>query len=63
MVDIAALVAKAMSAGDPTAWFDELYEAAEGNARNVPWAGLAPHPALTSWLDQVDLDGVDAIVV
>lgn len=63
MTDIGRLVDEAMASGDPTAWFDQLYEAAGGDASGVPWAGMQPFPAVVSWLDQVDLAGVDAVVV
>ncbi len=63
MTDIPALVQEALASGDPSAWFDRLYAAADGDASAIPWAGLAPHPALAAWLDTADLDGVDAVVV
>lgn len=63
MTDVERLVQEALASGDPTSWFDRLYEAAAGDASVVPWAGLAPHPALVAWLDTADLDGVDAVVV
>ena len=31
-------------------WFDRLYAEAGGDASLIPWADLAPHPALTDWL-------------
>ena len=48
-----------------TEWFEPLYAEAEGDAGAVPWAALAPHPHLVSWLDQPGLDvtDVDAVVV
>ncbi len=48
---------------DPTGWFDPIYVQADGDASKVPWASMAPHNHVTGWLDQVDLTGVDAIVV
>jgi 2-polyprenyl-3-methyl-5-hydroxy-6-metoxy-1,4-benzoquinol methylase len=35
---------------DPTGWFDTLYQNAQGDAAQVPWAKLAPHPYLQDWL-------------
>jgi SAM-dependent methyltransferase len=32
-------------------WFDELYRSAEGDLERIPWAHLAPRPALVKWLD------------
>lgn len=31
-------------------WFEAVYRLAEGDAAGVPWANLAPHPLLASWL-------------
>lgn len=39
-------------------WFEAVYRLAEGDAAGVPWANLAPHPLLASWLAaQGRLDG------
>jgi len=38
--------------GDAIGWFDAVYNRAHGDGRAVPWARLAPRPALTAWLDQ-----------
>ena len=35
---------------EATAWFDELYAQARRGERDVPWAELAPRPALAKWL-------------
>ncbi len=45
--------------------FELLYRDAAGDAADVPWAALAPHPHVVTWLDQPGLDvtGVDAVVV
>jgi len=40
----------AQAAGDPLAWFDELYLAANGDPALVPWAKLEPHPVLAEWI-------------
>lgn len=40
-----------LGAGDPTGWFEPLYAGAQDDARAVPWAGSAPHPYVTDWLD------------
>jgi SAM-dependent methyltransferase len=60
------LVARALSAGDPTGWFEPLYAAAEEGAAVVPWdRDGAPHWLLTAWAERKALkgDGRRALVV
>ena len=59
------LVARALSAGDPTGWFEPLYAAAEEGAAVVPWDRGAPHWLLTAWAGRRALngDGRRALVV
>lgn len=33
-----------------TAWFEVLYAEAQGDATQIAWAKLAPHPYLQDWL-------------
>ncbi|PZD71807.1 hypothetical protein C1752_04499 [Acaryochloris thomasi RCC1774] len=42
----------ATASTDPTGWFDVLYQKAQGDTAQVPWAKLAPHPYLQDWLSQ-----------
>lgn len=42
----ARLANRAREQGQPSQWFEPLYQAAEGDARCVPWADLEPHPLL-----------------
>jgi SAM-dependent methyltransferase len=49
--DVRALVDEHLGAGDPTGWFEALYAGAGDDADVVPWAGSAPHPYVTDWLD------------
>jgi len=58
-------VARALSAGDPTGWFEPLYAAAEEGAAVVPWDRGAPHWLLTAWAERKALngDGRRALVV
>lgn len=43
-------------------WFETVYELAEGDPVNVPWAKLAPHPLLVEWLSENPrLDGLAAL--
>lgn len=51
------LSAESLAAGNPTAWFERLYAAAERGGAVVPWDRGAPHPLLVEWTRQRDLDG------
>ena len=51
------LVARALSAGDPTGWFEPLYAAAEQGTAVVPWDRGAPHWLLTGWAEEKVLNG------
>ncbi|HCM74310.1 MAG TPA: class I SAM-dependent methyltransferase [Fimbriimonadaceae bacterium] len=42
----ARLANRAREQGQPSQWFEPLYQAADGDARYVPWADLEPHPLL-----------------
>jgi len=50
---------------DPTAWFDELYAAAERGERDVPWDRAEPNPRLVEWARErgVTGEGKKAVVV
>ncbi len=45
--------------------FDELYTDADGDAAQIPWARLAPHPLLKSWAGALDggVAGLRTLVV
>ncbi|GAA4250671.1 methyltransferase domain-containing protein [Dactylosporangium darangshiense] len=43
------LAAESIAAGEPTAWFETLYAAAEAGDAVVPWADLEPNPLLVRW--------------
>lgn len=45
------LAAESIAAGEPTAWFERLYAAAEAGEAVVPWADLEPNPMLVAWAD------------
>lgn len=36
--------------GDPFSWFEELYENANRESEDVPWARMEPHPKLVEWV-------------
>lgn len=44
-------------------WFEAVYELAGDDPAGVPWAGLAPHPALAQWVEGRSLAGVRALDV
>jgi SAM-dependent methyltransferase len=52
-----SLAAEAIGAGDPTAWFEQLYLAAEAGEEVVPWDRGEPHPMLVEWARERALDG------
>jgi len=43
------LAAESVAAGEPTAWFETLYAAAEAGEAVVPWADLEVNPLLVRW--------------
>ena len=36
--------------GEPLAWFEELYENANRESEDVPWARMEPHPQMVEWI-------------
>jgi SAM-dependent methyltransferase len=44
------LALQALQEGQPYQWFETLYQQAQGDPAQVPWARLAPHPCLQDWL-------------
>jgi hypothetical protein len=50
---------------DATAWFEELYVAAEAGEAEVPWTREEPNPRFVSWAEERGLDGAgkSALVV
>lgn len=59
------LAAESIGAGDPTAWFEQLYAAAEAGDGVVPWDRASPHRLLVEWAEARRLtgDGRRALVV
>lgn len=43
---------EAIAQSDPTAWFERLYTAADGNTNQIPWARLDVHPHIQDWLEK-----------
>lgn len=46
----ARLAARALRAGEPTAWFEELYAAGRCREIDMPWDRPSPLPLLQDWL-------------
>ncbi len=46
---VRAMAHEALAKGEPTSWFERVYEAAGGETDAVPWADLAPNPSLVDW--------------
>lgn len=42
---------------DPSGWFEVLYADAGGDAQQIPWARLIPHPSVREWLVRCNPDG------
>jgi SAM-dependent methyltransferase len=57
------LSTRAIAAGEPTAWFDRLYSAAEAGEVSMPWDRDAPHALLEQWAGDVRGQGRRAVVV
>lgn len=56
---VSALAAEAIARGKPASWFEQLYRDAAGEAAQIPWAKLTPHPDLSAWLATQDSTGSD----
>ena len=41
-----ALAAESLAKGDPTGWFERLYQEAEAGKADISWADLEPNPGL-----------------
>ena len=54
---VKALADEALSQANPSGWFEPLYEAAQRDTDQVPWAHLTLHPHLQDWLDQAEIQG------
>lgn len=50
---------EAQKQGAPYRWFEDVYAEAKGNAAQVPWAQLTPHPFLQDWLNNSTLKSQD----
>jgi SAM-dependent methyltransferase len=57
------LAQRALSAGEPLRWFEELYAAADRGDAAVPWADLRPNPVLVQELPGLEVSGKRVLVV
>ena len=57
------LSAEFVAAGDPTGWFEKLYEEGETGDAVVPWVQGFPNPRLVEWASGHDGAGRSALVV
>ncbi|MGM3305059.1 class I SAM-dependent methyltransferase [Anabaena sp. WFMT] len=48
---IKQLATQAIKQSKPSSWFEVLYAESQGDATQVPWANLTPHPYLQNWLN------------
>src|SRR5438128_9876530 len=46
-----AIAKSHLDRGDALGWFEAVYKAHSGNAREIPWADFGPNDLLVSWLD------------
>ena len=61
--DTQRLAAQALAEGEPTAWFERLYDEAAAGTASVPWDREMATPLLRDWLGDRDGTGMRAIVV
>ena len=54
---VISLAQQAIHQQNPTAWFDILYDEANGDTAQIPWARLTIHPYLEEWLHQQAVAG------
>ena len=47
---VKSLAKQSLEQNEPSGWFEVLYESANGDSQQVPWARLATHPYLQDWL-------------
>lgn len=49
--------------GEPLAWFEELYENANRESEDVPWARMEPHPQMVEWIsNRPEINGKALVV-
>ena len=58
-----SLAAESLAAGDPSGWFDRLYQAGRRGEVDLPWDRGEPHPFLVQWARERTPEGRRAVVV
>ena len=63
--DFTQTIKDSWSKQEPAGWFDTVYAKAAAGYGGVPWASMRPHPDLTEWLAENNIDGTGkkAIVI
>src|SRR6187402_559408 len=54
---VVKLAQVSVAAGHPMAWFEELYNSANGDDTKIPWADGVPNPYLVSWFEKTNVEG------
>jgi SAM-dependent methyltransferase len=54
---VKATAHESLAKGDALAWFERVYQDAQGTTGAVPWADLAPNPGLLAWIKGESWDG------
>lgn len=56
MIDkIKLLAQESLQRSDPSWWFDVLYQEANHDFTQIPWAKMQPHPYFQDWLNNLDI--------
>jgi SAM-dependent methyltransferase len=61
--DTDRLAARALAAGEPTSWFEQLYAEASAGTARVPWDRPEPSALLVGWAGDLSGAGRSAMVV
>jgi SAM-dependent methyltransferase len=59
-IAVGKLAREFVERGDPTGWFEPLYEGSAGDPAPIPWADLEPNPLLVGWLERERVHGLGA---
>ena len=54
---ILQLVQEAQGQNNPSTWFDQVYEQAQGDTSQIPWSTFQGYPLVESWLNQSQITG------
>ena len=59
------LATEALNNSQPSGWFEILYQEANGDSAQVPWAKLTPHPYFQDWLENYppEAEGNSALII